>query len=155
MSDAATPNHLGIVQFAHGGRTVPLSFSYAVIHHLQQAHGLDRWMEVIVSALDDLDVASMADIMALVAGVGEEEARALCVPVLPAKAALTQAWTVGMTGNLPADDDSLEKLTPQMTLWGLLSKLRFGQASPGGDSGHSLHTQSRPSAGPTPSTGQA
>jgi len=147
-----TPNHEGTVTLTHAGRTVPLRFTWAVIHHLQQEHGLDGWMDAVASALDNLDMEAMARLMALVASVGEEEARALCVPVIPAKAALTQAWTVGMTGNAPADDDA-EKLMPQMTLWGLLSKLRFGQASAGASSGPLPPMPQDSSAEPMESTG--
>ena len=134
------PNHHGTVTLTHQGRAVPLRFSWGVIHQLQQTHGLEGWMDAVAQALDSLDINAMADLMALVAEVPTEEARALCVPVLPAKTALTQAWTVGMTGNAPADDEA-EKILPQLTLWGLLSKLRFGQASDGATSGTSHRTQ--------------
>lgn len=145
------PNHEGTVTLTHEGRAVPLRFTWAVIHQLQQDHGLDGWMEAVASAVDNLDMQAMARLMGLVANVPEEEARALCVPVLPAKAALTQAWTVGMTGNGPAEDDA-EKTTPQLTLWGLLSKLRFGQASAGASSGTSPPTPPGSSAAPMAST---
>jgi hypothetical protein len=147
-----TPNHFGTVTLDHDGRAVPLRFTWGVIHGLQQEHGIEGWMESVAQALDNLDMEAMAKLMARVADVGEEEARALCVPVLPAKAALTQAWTVGMTGNLPADDDA-EKLMPQPILWGLLSKLRFGQVSAGANSGPSPRTPQSSSAGPMAVTG--
>lgn len=152
MTAPATPNHLGTVALTHEGRTVPLRFTWGVIHQLQQDHGLDGWMDAVAMALDNLDMAAMARLMALVAGVPEEEARALCVPVLPAKAALTQAWTVGMTGNVPSEDDA-GKTMPHLTLWGLLSRLRFGQASAGASSGPSHPTPPASSAEPMPSTG--
>jgi len=147
-----TPNHVGTVTLQHAGRAVPLRFTWAVIHHLQQEHGLDGWMEAVALALDNLDMAAMARLMALVADVPEDEARSLCVPVLPAKAALTQAWTVGMTGNVPAEESDAEKLMPQTTLWGLLSKLHFGRASAGASSGPSPRTPQGSSAEPMAST---
>jgi hypothetical protein len=150
-----TPNHVVTVTLHHAGRAVPLRFTWAVIHHLQQHHGLDDWMSDIAAALDNLDMAAMARLMALVADVSEDEARALCVPVMPAKAALMAAWTVGMTGNLPVDEADAEKTLPQPTLWALLSKLRFGQASVGATFGNSPRTPPEPSAGPIPSTSQA
>jgi hypothetical protein len=146
-----TPNHEGTVYLQHAGEAVPLRFTWAVIHGLQQEHGLESWMDAVASALDNLDMDAMARLMTRVAGVSEDRARELCVPVLPAKKALTQAWTVGMTGNVPADDDA-EKLMPQMTLWGLLSKLRFGQASAGANSGPSPLTPQGSSAEPMAST---
>lgn len=152
MTTPATPNHLGTVTLQHAGRAVPLRFTWAVIHQLQQDHGLDGWMDAVASALDNLDMDAMARLMALVAGVPEEEARTLCVPVLPAKAALTQAWTVGMTGNVPSEDDA-GKTMPHLTLWGLLSKLGLGQASAGASSGPSPPTPPVSSAGHMPSTG--
>lgn len=153
MSDP-TPNHEGTVTLTHQGRAVPLRFTWAVLHHLQQAHGLDEWMTPVSEALDRLDMTAMARLMALVADVSEEEARALCVPVMPAKAALLQAWTVGMTGNVPEDPDA-EKNLPQPTLWALLSKLRFGPGLAGATSGGSPRTPPASSAGPTPSTSPA
>lgn len=147
----ATPNHFGTVSLDHNGRAVPLRFTWAVIHQLQQQHGLDGWMQAVADALDNLDMEAMAALMALVANVAEAEARELCVPVIPAKQKLTEAWTVGMTGNLPAEDDA-EKLMPQMTLWGLLSKLRFGQASAGATSGTSPPMPQSASSGPMAST---
>ena len=139
---AATPmpNHRGIVTLNHYGRAVPLRFSWHVFDHLQKTHGLEAWMDDLARAIDSLDINAMADLMALVAKVPIEQARDLCVPVLPAKTALMQAWTAGMNGNMPADDEA-EKILPQLTLWGLLSKLRFGQASDGATSGTSHRTQ--------------
>ena len=146
-----TPNHLGTVSLSHGGQAVPLRFTWGVIHQLQQEHGLDGWMDAVALALDNLDMAAMARLMALVAGVDEERARELCVPVLPAKAALTAAWTVGMTGNVPAEDEP-GKMMPHLTLWGLLSKLPFGRASAGATSGTSPPTPQGSSAAPMAST---
>lgn len=150
-----TPNHEGTVLLAHNGRAVPLRFTWAVIHTLQQERGLDDWMADVSSAIDRLDMDAMAKLMALVAGVSRAEAEALCVPVIPAKNALLKAWTVGMTGNLPADEADAEKNLPQPTLWALLSKLRSGLASAGATSGGSPRTPPAPSAGPMPSTSPA
>lgn len=140
-ASAPAPNHVGTVYLQYAGQAVPLRFSWAVIHQLQTDHGLDGWMDGVAAALDNLDMSAMAGLMGLVAGVDEARARELCVPVLPAKAALTNAWTVAMTGNVPAEDSDAEKLMPQMTLLGLLSKLRFGRASAGATSGTSPPTQ--------------
>ena len=145
------PNHHGTVTLTHYGRAVPLRFTWGVFRQLQLDHGLAGWLEDIASAVDNLDVEAMARLMALVANVPEEEARDLCVPILPAKAALIQAWTAGMNGNVPAEDDA-EKTMPQLTLWGLLSKLRFGQASAGASSGISPPTPPVSSAAPMAST---
>lgn len=134
-----TPNHLGTVTLTHEGRAVPLRFTWEVIHQLQQERGLDDWMEDVSAAVDRLDMNAMAKLMALTAGVPLDEARRLCVPVIPAKQALLAAWTAGMTGNVPAEDEA-EKTMPQPTLWALLSKLRFGQASAGATSGTSPPT---------------
>ncbi len=139
----ATPNHEGTVLLAHNGRAVPLRFTFAVIHRLQQERGLDDWMTDVSAAIDRLDMDAMAKLMALVAGVSREEAEHLCVPVLPAKDALLKAWTAGMTGNVPADD--AEKTMPQPTLWGPLSRLLSGLASAGASSGPSPRTPSAPS----------
>ena len=149
-----TPNHEGTVLLRHGERDVPLRFTFAVFHGMQQEHGLDGWMQEVARGLDDLDLAAMARLMQLTTGVTEAEARELCVPVLPAKQALLKAWQAGMTGNVPeGDDDDAGKTMPQPTLWAMLSKLRFGQGFSGGTSGASPRTPSEPSSGRTMSTG--
>jgi len=150
-----TPNHEGTVTLTHEGRAVPLRFTWEVIHQLQQERGLDDWMEDVSQAVDRLDMTAMAKLIALTAGVGIDEARRLCVPVIPAKQALLAAWTAGMTGNVPSETDDAEKNLPQPTLWALLSKLRFGQASVGATSGGSPRTPPASSAAPTASTSQA
>jgi hypothetical protein len=139
MADQPTPNHEGTVTLTHQGRAVPLRFSWAVIHTLQQERGLDDWMADVSAAIDRLDMDAMAKLMALVAGVSRPEAESLCVPVLPAKDALLKAWTAGMTGNVPVDD--AEKTLPQPTSWGPLSKLLSALVSAGASSGHSPRTQ--------------
>lgn len=135
-----TPNHEGTVTLTHGGRAVPLRFTWAVIHGLQQERGLDDWMADVSAAIDRLDMDAMAKLMALVAGVSRAEAEALCVPVLPAKEALLRAWSAGMTGNVPQADDA-EKAMPQLTSWGPLSKLLSALVSAGASSGPSRPTQ--------------
>jgi hypothetical protein len=136
-----TPNHLGIVYLQHAGKAVPLGFSWEAFHHLQQEHGLDGWIDSVAEAIDRMDMVGMLQLMVLVANVSEEEAKKLCVPILPAKAALTQAWVAGTNGNIPSGDSDMGKLLPQATLLGMLSKLRFGLASPGAISGNSPRTQ--------------
>ena len=135
MEGAKTPNHDGLVSLEHDGETISLAVTWSVISQLQKTYGLEEWDAFVRTGLEQADINALAEFMALCAGVDIERGRALCVPLYPARAALIDAWQVGMTGNIPPDDDAGKPMALMMSL-GRLFTQPFKRESDGPSSGH-------------------
>lgn len=135
--------HVDAVLLAHAGRTVTLRFTWRVLKVLQRDWGAD-WTRRFADAMTLEKVDDLAELLALLTGMSQDEVMDWSPPTAITVQALWDAYGMVKLGQKPQSEDEASTENPQKAR-SILSKAfpfwPFAPVSPGPISGNRPLTQ--------------